>query len=413
MVAIDSNNKKYIITFKRKDQRPNKIDDKVEIFRHAIGLEDTKDICDVCLLTGSHKHDQLYKSDTTVTDINLYETPFIFARLSSEQVAKLRRDPNVSLVEEDIVYHISEEVVGWQVPKVLADQTWAAPLSARGAGVNVAIMDTGVDPHLDINANLKVNQNFTTASGFAAQDPNHHGTHVAGICGAVQGNNDGIQGIAPSCNIWNLRAGDAQGMFQATDSIEAITYANQNNAHVLNMSIAGGAFAQAFQDALNAIYNKGCVIMAANGNTGRQETIMYPAGYTASIGISNLANTNALSITSTWGVFTDFTCPGRDIVSLAENNLYRTLDGTSMACPCASGIAALMLSAYNDNGCPPYTPGAAKNVVIESVLKDTATKTGLSGAGAVGTRDIRYGWGLPQARAAVASMKGVLPSALA
>lgn len=413
MVSIDPNDKKYIITFKPKNLRPNKRDDKLEIFRHIVGLEDTRDIADITRLTGTHKHDQLHKTRRTVTDINLYETPFIFARLSSQQVAKLRRDPNVSLVEEDVTYHIAEEVVGWQIPKVQADQTWAAPLSVRGSGVNVAILDTGVDPHLDINANLKVNQNFTTRPGFAAEDPNHHGTHVAGICGAVQGNNDGIQGVAPSCNIWNLRAGDHQGLFYATDSIEGVTYANQNNAHVLNMSISGSPFEQAFQDALTALFNKGCVIMAANGNTSQQETITYPAGYAGAIGISNLASNNALSPTSTFGTMTDFTCPGRDITSLAENNQYRTLDGTSMACPCASGIAALMLSAYNDNGCPPYTPGVAKNVTIEAVMKDTATKSDLSGAGPVGSRDIRYGWGLPQVKVAVASLKGVLPSALA
>jgi Subtilisin-like serine proteases len=413
MVSIDPKDKKYIITFKPKSQRPNKVDDKVEIFRHVVGLEDTKDIVNPAFLTDNKKHDLLNKTRTTVTDINMYETPFVFARLSSDQVARLRRDPNVSLVEEDVQYHISEEVVGWQIPKVQADQTWAAPLSVRGAGVNVGIIDTGCDPHLDINANLKINQNFTTASGFAAQDPNHHGTHVSGICGAVQGNNDGIQGVAPSCNIWNLRAGDAGGIFQATDTIEAITYANQNNAHVINLSISGAPFVQAFQDAISAIFNKGTVIMTANGNTSKQETITYPAGYNGSIGISNLAADNALSITSTFGTMTDFTAPGRDIVSLAENNLYRTLDGTSMACPCASGVAALMLSAYNDTGCPPYTPGAQKNVIIESVLRDTASKAGLTGAGAVGTRDVRYGYGLVQARAAVASLKGVLPSALA
>jgi len=413
MVAIDPKDKKYIITFKPKDQRPNKIDDKVEIFRHVVGLEDIRDIAQPALLTGNQKHDQLNKTVSTVTDINMYETPFVFARLTPDQVGRLRRDPNVSLVEEDVQYYAAVEAVGWQVPRLQADQTWAAPLSVRGTGVNVAIMDTGVNPHLDINANLKINQNFTTRPGTSAEDPNRHGTHVAGICGAVQGNNDGIAGIAPSCNIWNLRSGDHQGLFSATDMVEGVTYANQNNAHVFNMSIAGGPFVQAMQDSLTALFNKGCVVLGANGNTGQQETVMYPASYPNVIGISNLHTNNLPHPSSTFGTMTDFTAPGGDIESLAENNLYRVLSGTSMATPGASGVAALMLSAYNDTGCPPYSPGAQKNVVIESVMKDTAIKTGLTGAGPIGQRDIFYGFGLLQARAAVASLKGVLPSALA
>lgn len=413
MVTIDPNNKGYIISFKRKNQRPNKRDDKLEIFRSIIGLEDTNNILDLSYYKGNHAHDPIHKNKATITDINSFNNPYIMARLTPEQAARLRRDPNIELVTEQTFYHTAEEVVGWQIPKVQADQTWAPPLSARGSGVPVAIIDTGVDPHLDINANLKMNQNFTTRPGFAAEDAVHHGTHVAGICGAVQGNNDGIQGVAPSCNIWNLRAGDQNGMFAEIDTVEALEFARQNSAHVVNLSISGGSFSQQLQNLLASLFNEGIVIMAANGNTGRQETITYPAGYPSAIGISNLASNNALSPTSTFGTMTDFTCPGRDIVSLAENNLYRTLDGTSMATPCASGIAALMLSAYNNNGCPPYTPGAQRNVVIESVMKDTATKSGLSGAGPVGSRDIRYGWGLPQVKVAVASLKGVLPSALA
>jgi subtilisin family serine protease len=413
MVAIDPEDKKYIITFKPKHLRPNKRDDKVEIFRNVVGLEDTKDIVNPAFLTDNKKHDLMDKNRSTITDINMYDTPFVFARLSLEQVGRLRRDPNVLLVEEDAVYKVAEEFAGWQIAKLTADQAWASPLSVRGVGVNVAIMDTGVNPHLDLNANLKINQNFTTRPGTAAEDANHHGTHVAGICGAVQGNNEGIQGVAPSCNIWNLRAGDHQGLFAATDMIEGVTYANQNNAHVFNMSIAGGPFVQGMQDSLTSLYNKGCVVIGANGNTGAEETVMYPASYTVVIGISNLHTNNLPHPSSTFGTFTDFTAPGGDIQSLAENNLYRVLSGTSMAAPSASGVAALMLSAYNDTGCPPYSPGAAKNVVIESVMKDTAIKTNLTGAGPIGQRDKFYGYGLLQAKNAVASLKGVLPSALA
>jgi subtilisin len=418
MAKIDPKDKKYIITFKRKDLRPNKRDDKFEIFRQIIGLEDVRDIADITRLVGSHKEDPLHKTRVTVTDINNYETPFIAARLTPDQVGRLRRDPNIEIVEEEQVYYPVEEFPGWQVGSLKADQAWAAPLSSTGSGVNVAIIDTGCHPHLDFGPNLRINQNFTTGPDARSSDAVHHGTHVCGITGAAKDNNEGIQGIAPNCNIWNLRTAVA-GFFSA-DLLEAWQYCNQNNAQVVNMSLglsaAKGAVAiAAEQQALTALFNKGTILVAAAGNNegeipGGQ---FWPAAYSGVIGISNINQGNNLDTSSNFGTHVDFTSPGTQIQSLAENNLYRTLTGTSMASPAFSGLCALCLAVYNDNGCPPYDPpGAPKNVIIEKVIKDSATKTGLTNAGPLGQRDIRYGWGLPQANVAVAALKGVAPSAL-
>ena len=419
MAKIDQKDKKYMITFKRKDLRPNKRDDKFELFRHIVGLEDVRDILDLSRYKDNHMTEPIRKTVSTVTDINSYECPFVFARLTEYQVGRLRRDPNVLIVEEDGMWYATEELQGYQVPKLRAPNAWAAPLSCRGQGANVASIDTGVNPHLDLGANLKINQNFTARPGTAAEDANHHGTHVAGITGALEGNNDGIQGIAPNCNIWNLRAGDQNGGFQQTDSIEAIQYATQNSAHVINMSFGGTASGNsAGEQAVTAAWNAEILLFGAAGNTGIQEAAFYPAAYPNVLGVSNLNETGdalvpGVGFGSSWGTYVDFTTPGHNIVSLAENNLYRTLSGTSMACPAASGVAALCVQAYNSApACPPRDPSSKRNVVIANVLAQTAIKTGLSGAGPVGTRDIRYGYGLLQAGTAVTSLKGVLPTAL-
>jgi subtilisin len=416
MAQIDAKDKKYMITFKRKDLRPNKRDDKFELFRHAVGLEDVRDILDLSRYKDNHMTDEISKTVSTVTDINSYDCPFVFARLTEYQVGRLRRDPNVLIVEEDGLWHIAEEVQGWQVPILRAPNAWASPLSCRGQGVNVAIIDTGCNPHLDLGGNLKVNQNFTTRPGTAAEDPNHHGTHVCGIAGALEGNNEGIQGIAPACNIWNLRAGDNTGAFPQTDSIEGIQYATQNGAHVINMSFGGtGSGNTAGEQAVTAAWNADIILFGAAGNTGIQEAAFYPAAFPNVLGISNIASTGALHVTSSWGTYVDFTGPGGDIVSLAENNLYRTLTGTSMACPAISGVAALCVQAFGSGGgsCPPADPSSRRNQAIQQALTQTAIKSGLSSPGPVGTRDIRYGYGLPQAGTAVSSLKGVLPTALA
>ena len=419
MAKIDPKDKKYMITFKPKDQRPNQRDDKFELFRHAIGLEDVRDILDLSHYKENHMTDKIRKTVSTVTDINSYDLPLVMARLTPDQVGRLRRDPNVLIVEEDMMWYATEEFPGYQVAKVRAPNAWAAPLSIRGSGANVASIDTGVNPHLDLGSNLKINQNFTARPGTAAEDANHHGTHVAGITGALEGNNEGIAGIAPNCNIWNLRAGDQNGGFAQTDSIEAVQYATQNNAHVINMSFGGtGSNTAAAQDAMTAAWNADIILFGAAGNTGIQEAGFYPAAFNNVIAITNLHEDGTqlfpgVGFGSSWGTYVDFTCPGHNIQSLAENNLYRVLSGTSMACPAASGVAALCVQAYNSSpACPPRDPAAKRNVTISNVLAQTAVKAGLSGAGPLGQRDIRYGYGLLQAGNAVASLKGVLPTAL-
>lgn len=428
MVSIDPKDKKYTIIFKRKDLRPNQRDDKLEIFRQAIGLEDVRDILDLSHFTGHHMSTPVRKTKLTVTDINSYETPFINARLNPEQVNRLRKNPNVERVEEEQIRYIDEEFVGHQIVHMDVSAAWGIPLSARGSGVNVAIIDTGIDPHIDLGTRLTINQNFGNTSGFGAADDAHHGTHVAGIAGATSGNNDGIQGVAPSCNIWNIKGisvappGPQEGLliFATTDLVECIAYCNQNNAHVVNMSLSGPIGNTAEQTAINAGFTTGNTsYVAAAGNEGQTtpqpETARYPAAYPGVLAISNMNETrDNLVPSSSTGPYVDFTAPGHNIISLAENNGYRPLTGTSMSCPAAAGVVALMYSAWpGPSGCPPTVPGSPKNQTIENILQSTAIKSGLAGAGSVGTRDNKYGFGLIQARAAVAAVRGILPSALA
>ena len=131
------------------------------------------------------------------------------------------------------------QTIPWGITKVKSEVAWAAPLSTRGAGVVVAVIDTGVDfNHPEFKANIKVNQSFLTDT-----DPQDkftgvwHGTHVSGTVGAID-NTEGVVGVAPSCTLWNLRAGDQNDSFLFTDWLEAIEYAKTNNALIVNNSIA-------------------------------------------------------------------------------------------------------------------------------------------------------------------------------
>lgn len=411
MVGIDPNNKKYIITFKRKDERPNQRDDKFEIFRNVTGLSDIRDILDLRKHSGpTHMHDPIIKTPYTVTDINAYENPTIHARLNEDQANRLRKDPNVLFVQEDYVAHITD-TVSWQWDELGAGKSMVAPLSAAGQGVNVAVIDTGVDAtHIDLKDRVKLNQNFVTDNlGF--KGGNEHGTHVSGIIAATA-NGEGTIGIAPLANIWNLRVGAADGSMQGTDIGEALDYCNANKPHIINMSLGGMAGTPALDAWITTnLHDMGVLLFGSAGNSG-QQILEYPGAFTNVNGVTALQEAHIIADFSTWNNQVDFTAPGTNIISCGYNNRLWGTQGTSMSCPAVAGVAAVSLSAFREGACgEPYTPGASKVSIIEQVMRQSAVKQTssgmLTGAAPRGTRDIFYGWGMPLAHICAAALKGV------
>lgn len=417
MVKIDEKQPKYFIKFKPKEQRPNKHDDKLELFRHIAGIDDHMDLLDLNRYTGSHMTDQIHKTMETVTDINNYNVPVVIARLTKEQVEMLRRDPNVEYVAPDgYAYSCQQpgpisgqQVIPWGFTKVRAREAWTVS-QKKGDGVIVAVVDTGVDSnHPDLKPAVTVNQNFTTRAGFLPEDGALHGAHVCGTI-VMQDNAQGFVGIAPNAKAWNLRAGDHLGLFLWTDWLEALEYAKTNNAPIVNNSVASPNISptQPGPDTIQSSIrdgsdNKGILYFAALGNEGNPNANSFPSNAYGTIGISNIATTNDLSSTSNSGVHTDFCCPGRDIWSTTINGQYFMHDGTSMATPHASGIAALALSVFNDKGCPPYGTGLKKNKVVGGAFRLAVDKLGKFTT----ERDNRYGYGLPLADKVCRAMMGM------
>jgi subtilisin len=397
--------RKYTVKFKPKDQRPNKIDDKFELFRHAIGLEDTKDFLEMERFQGHHKTTAIRKELTTVVDINSYYTPFINARLTEEQVIRLRKDPNVEYVAIDGIAFTAAQTVGWDITKVKAPTAWASPLSTTGTGAIVAVMDTGCDSnHIDLKGNVKVNQSFLDGNSktISEDSPNYHGTHVMGSVCALN-NTEGVVGVAPTASTWNLRGGGPNGLFNFVDVVEAFEYAKQNKAQVINVSIASSADHQPTADSIKDGYDRlGIIFVGAEGNEGLLTSVNYISKYYGVIGVSNIQSDNNLHPTSNHGPNTDFCAPGASINSTKNGNAYQVLTGTSMAAPHVSGLCALALSAYKATSCPPYNAGN-KAKVIEGALRMSVDKLGKF----TGDRDNRYGYGMPEADRLVKVMKGI------
>ena len=256
-----------------------------------------------------------------------------------------------------------------------------------GAGVNVAVLDTGVDKdHLDLDIKLCKD---TTKRGVKSgcSDNNGHGTHVAGTIAANGGSDGkGIFGVAPETNLWVVKVCGPSGCW--TDDIaEAIRYVSDHGANVISMSLGGNTQSSLVRDAIDYAVSKGVLVVAAAGNDGPAEgTIDYPGANVKVIAVGAIDASEAVPDWSSRGVNdndyvieekeVEFGAPGVLVESTWNNGCYNTISGTSMATPYVAGLAAkLWQGSATDTRT--YLQELAKNHDLFSVGDDTATGFGL------------------------------------
>ena len=226
--------------------------------------------------------------------------------------------------------------------------------------VYIAIIDTGIDSnHPDLTNKMRRHSNgavygYNTLNNTTnALDDNGHGTHCAGIAAAEINNGVGIAGIAA----WNPSVANANsyvklmpvkvlasnGSGSLASVANGITWAADNGAHILSLSLGAGSGAQQLADAVNYAWNRGCLIVAAAGNGGSSAP-QYPAYYTNAIAVAATDSSDRLASFSQYGSWVDIAAPGVGILSTIPNNSYASYDGTSMACPHVAGAAAVLWS---------------------------------------------------------------------
>lgn len=233
---------------------------------------------------------------------------------------------------------------------------------------------------------------FSTNANASPRDDCGHGTHVSGIIGASANNNTGVAGVSFGARIMTLKAGCGLLLTLAAE-IDAIYYAADNGAKVINMSYGAPFFSQLEQDAIDYAHDKGVVLFAAASNDGNA-TVYYPAGYDNVIGVGATDSfdkrwyDSETGQGSNYNTIVDISAPGQNIYStmptypVGMNSYglsadYDFLTGTSMATPMAAGLAALVLS---------ENP-ALKPPEIEQLMKSNADDLGDSG------RDDYFGYG--------------------
>jgi len=257
------------------------------------------------------------------------------------------------------------QTVPWGIARIDAPSAWAY---STGAGVKLAIVDTGIDlDHKDLQANIAGGVN-TINLLKSANDDNGHGTHVAGTAGAIS-NTIGVVGAAPQVNLYAVKVLGRNGTGWLSDVIEGLTWCIDNGMQVVNMSLGSNSDNQSFHDAATAVYNAGITQVAAAGNNGDgygtgTGAVIYPAAYSEVIAVTATNSADNLAVFSSYGSAVDLAAPGESIYSTWYDGYYKTLSGTSMASPHVAGVAALRLALY------PLDPPNQVKAALEASAED-------------------------------------------
>lgn len=365
---------------------------------------------------------------STTADLQKLKTSFVASSLIEEvSYNYLRPTLSDTIVPDDPQY--PEQ---WSLPLIKLPETWA--IEKGDKQVIIAIIDSGIDyRHEDLKQKIWVNSgevpengldddgngyiddihgwDFTDAPNVQAVgdftdgdnepiDESGHGTHVAGIAGAMPDNGIGIAGVAWNCPLMAVRAGLSLGdssRMQDDDSAAAIVYATDNGASIINMSWGSGQHSFVIQDAINYAHTHGVVLIGAAGNSKESDSF-FPAAYRKVLSVASTTQNRERFHRTNFGASVDIGAPGNAILSTQINNNYRKLTGTSMAAPHVAGVAALMLSKR-----PTLTHEEVRQILINTsdpILQEDSDEPDpkLVGAGTVNAQRALLSTGVMQAR---------------
>jgi serine protease len=299
-------------------------------------------------------------------------------------IEALRNDPDVEYVEPNYIRTVSfipndpYYIYQWHFTAIQMNQAWDI---STGQGVTVAVIDTGVayEDYLGFRQAPDLSgTTFVSGWDFVNNDahPNDdygHGTHVCGTIAQSTNNGIGVAGVAFNARIMPIKVLDQQGNGWDSDVANGITWAVNNGAKIISLSLGGPDYSQTLEDAVNYAYAHGVTVVASSGNDN-SGSVGYPAAYVNAIAVGAVRYDQTRAYYSNYGTALDFVAPGGDVRvdqngdGYADGVLQQTfcnpewdstgcsvtdptdfhyyfLQGTSMAAPHVSGLAALLYAA--------------------------------------------------------------------
>jgi len=306
----------------------------------------------------------------------------------------LSKNPLIAFAEPDMLVAPTEIIPDdpkfpneWHLQMIQAPTAWA---TSTGAGVTVAILDTGVDPdHPDLVTRLVPGWNSVSLNNDTTPVYGH-GTWVAGVVAAETNNGIGVASVAYNAHLMPIRVtNSSDGYAYYSDIARGLTWAADHGAQVANISYdvtSSGAVSSAAQ----YLRSMGGVVVVAAGNSGSSP------GYGNNpyvISVSATTSSDTKASWSSYGDYVDVSAPGASILSTSNGGGYATVSGTSFASPTTAGVCALIMGAN----------GALVPADVESILESTADDLGSAGW------DPSFGFGRVNAAAAVQAAADMTP----
>ena len=286
----------------------------------------------------------------------MFENHPLVESVESNDVIQLKPLEANKIARKKRQFKVNDPEIGqqWALEQLAMDELYAYmaknKIKAQKTAL-LAILDTGVDAkHEDIAAN------FQSIKSKHDTDPHSHGTHCAGIANAVTNNGKGIASFSPNndfVKVTSVRVLSSFGGGTQQGIINGILEAADAGADVISISLrapSSDSRKKAYQKAIAYANKKGAIVLAAAGNSNRDAALYTPAN------IKNVIAVSAVDENLDRAVFSNFVqnvkmgiaAPGVNIHSTIPNNEYKAFNGTSMACPYAAGLVALMKSIQPD-----------------------------------------------------------------
>ena len=300
-------------------------------------------------------------------------------------LAKLEAHPDVEWVEPVVTMKRSSVndpyySYQWHMKNLNVEEAWKTTM---GKGVVVAVVDTGVSVGEDGFHKMVDGYDFVD-DDTSPEDGNMHGTHVAGTIAQKANNGIGVVGVAPEATIMPIRVLGNDGGGSNTWVANGIIWAVDHGANIINLSLGSAQNSEVVADACAYAYEHGVTVIAATGNDGFVDYIGYPAALPTTIAVGSVDANNTVAFYSNQGQEIDLVAPGGDTSVDSDGDgakdgvvqetidqgsfSYLFLQGTSMATPHVSGVAALL-----------YAQGATRPDQIREILVSTSDDLGAKG----------------------------------